>query len=52
MNLRKVWGSLWSRSNSCKDSTKAIQLPIDILVQILMLMEPRDAVKLRCVDDD
>ncbi|KAF3569191.1 hypothetical protein DY000_02017373 [Brassica cretica] len=25
MNLRKVWGSVWSRSNSCKDSTKAIQ---------------------------
>ncbi|KAL0734867.1 hypothetical protein Bca4012_011077 [Brassica carinata] len=61
MNLRKVWGSMWSRSNSCKDSTKAIQvprsssssslgafdqLPMDILVQILMLMEPRDAVKL------
>ncbi|KAG2299511.1 hypothetical protein Bca52824_035983 [Brassica carinata] len=61
MNLRKVWGSMWNRSNSCKDSTKAIQvlprscsssisvfdqLPMDILVQIMMLMEPRDAVKL------
>ncbi|CAH8392233.1 unnamed protein product [Eruca vesicaria subsp. sativa] len=61
MNLRKVWGSVWNRSNSCKDSTKAIQvplssssssmgafdqLPMDILVQIVMLIEPRDAVKL------
>uniref|UniRef100_A0A1J3JUJ1 Actin-related protein 8 n=1 Tax=Noccaea caerulescens TaxID=107243 RepID=A0A1J3JUJ1_NOCCA len=60
MILRKVWGSVWNRSNSGKDSAsqRSIQvpllsslgafdqLPMDILIQILMLMEPRDAVKL------
>lgn len=64
MILRKVWGSVWSRSSSGKDSASqsAIQaplsppassslgafdhLPMDILIQILMLVEPRDAVKL------
>ncbi|KAJ0266984.1 Actin-related protein 8 [Hirschfeldia incana] len=60
MNLRKVWGSVWSRSKCCKDPKKAIkvlesssssisvfdQLPMDILVKILMLVEPRDALKL------
>lgn len=63
MILRKVWGSVWNRSNSGKDtmtSHRAIQvpmssssslgafdqLPMDILVQILMMVEPRDAVKL------
>lgn len=40
-------------SGSSSSSVGAFdQLPMDILVQILMLMEPRDLVKLRCVDDD
>ncbi|XP_010443263.1 PREDICTED: actin-related protein 8 [Camelina sativa] len=72
MILRKVWGSMWNRSNSCKDlvsptsasrvtllpplamssssSSSSLgafdQLPMDILVQILMLIQPRDAVML------
>ncbi|KAG7534417.1 Actin family [Arabidopsis thaliana x Arabidopsis arenosa] len=68
MILRKVWGSVWNRSNSGKDlvshqramnhvppplllsSSSSLgafdQLPMDIIVQILMMMEPRDAVKL------
>ncbi|CAN8248328.1 unnamed protein product [Cochlearia groenlandica] len=62
MILRKAWGSMWNRSISCKDSSnqRAIQsptssssslgdfdkLPMDILIQLLMLIEPRDAVKL------
>ncbi|KAG2275045.1 hypothetical protein Bca52824_057600 [Brassica carinata] len=46
MNLRKVWGSVWSSSSSSVGAFD--QLPMDILVQILMLMEPRDLVKLRC----
>ncbi|KAL1195241.1 Actin-related protein 8 [Cardamine amara subsp. amara] len=66
MMLRKVWGSVWNRSNSCKDSIsqRSIQvpvlsssssssslgafdqLPMDILIQILMLIEPKDAMKL------
>ncbi|CAN6870089.1 unnamed protein product [Brassica oleracea] len=28
MNLKKVWRSVWSRSNRCKDTTKAIQVPL------------------------
>nr|DAA00032.1 TPA_exp: actin-related protein 8A; AtARP8A [Arabidopsis thaliana] len=66
MILKKVWGSVWNRSNSGKDlvnhqraidvpplllsSSSSLgafdQLPMDILVQILMMMEPKDAVKL------
>ncbi|CAH2069779.1 unnamed protein product [Thlaspi arvense] len=64
MILRKVWGSVWNRSNSGKGSVsqRAIQvplssssssslgafdqLPIDILLHILMMMEPGDAVRL------
>lgn len=66
MILRKVWGSVWNRSNSgsgkdlvCQRAAIQVppllsssslgafdQLPMDILVQILMMMEPRDALKM------